>query len=353
MFIFRPPRAGAPSTARTAVPATPAAAVGEPTPLLRHLGGEFAERIAGLWPAPHAAFITAPAERRHLICLGFTLAQGGSLGVPRDALLAESTKALIARLAPAAPDGLRRALARLGESCWSATDYQRLIYVLSAGAGAKPVRHAEAVSPELVRALAALPGPLLAARVGGFGLTSHQARLLAEAFGIVQARFGQEAAAAAVLRWSGARTAEGLFELVEDDMLPPLPPPPFPGTQRLRPVATKAGIRNAAAVYRNCLRARLPTVAAGDSAIYEWLGSPSVVLEISRDPIFGWILEEAKVARNGTVPAKARPRLIADLRAMGVHVGRSAWGVRSALERASRPGWTYEPPDEDVTWRFE
>lgn len=353
MFTFRPARAGPPSTSRTAVPVTPVAAVGDPTPLLRHLAGEFAERVAGLWPAPHAEFITAPAERRHLICLGFALSKGAGLRVSRHGLLAQSAKALIAVLAPDAPDGLRRALERLGEACWSAADYERLIHVLAAGAGAKPVRHAEEISPELVRALAALPAPLLAARVGGFGLTVHQARLLAEAFGIVQGRLGQEAAAAAVLRWSGARTAEGLFELVQDDLLPPLPEPPFPSTERLRPLTTKAGIRNAAALYRNCLKTRIPAVAAGDSAIYEWMGTPQVVLEITRDPIYGWVLEEAKIAGNAAVPARARPSLIAELRAMGVHVGRTAWEVRNALECAASPGWTYETPEEDIAWRFD
>ena len=53
-----------------AVPASAAA----PSPLLTYLAGEFAPAIAALWPAPHAVFLTAPAERRHLVCLALALA---------------------------------------------------------------------------------------------------------------------------------------------------------------------------------------------------------------------------------------------------------------------------------------
>src|SRR5512143_145656 len=101
-----------------------AAASGETTPLLRHLAGSYAPRIAGLWPAPHAAFIGAPADRRHLVCLALSRAE-----IPLDPELAERLLAeplkRAARLAVTeAPAGLARALGHIGETAWAGADYE-------------------------------------------------------------------------------------------------------------------------------------------------------------------------------------------------------------------------------------
>lgn len=353
MFAFRTARDRATPLPCTAVPVSPVAAVGEPTSLLSHVAGEFAARVAGLWPAPHAAFLTASAERRHLICLAFACARGASLPVSAAGLLDLSARDVAARCLATPPEGLRRALAHMGETAWPAEDYERLLYVLAQGAAAKQLRHAELLTPQRVRALAALPTPLLKARVGGFGLTQSQARLLSEVYGLVQARFGQEAAGEAVLRWTGARNAAGLFELAEESLSPGFPEPPFPETVRLRPLRTRTEIRETAARLRNCLRTRIAAVAEGDSAIYLWSGPPEVVLEIRRDALFGWTLDQARLFRNASVPAVVRPAVIADLRAMGVHVGRTSWSLRHALDAAYDQGWEYTGPEQGIEWLFE
>lgn len=324
--------------------------VGDATPLLQHLAGAFAARVAGLWPAPHTEFITAPAERRHLVCIAIARAGDGPVSITPAYLLTVSLKEAVAYGVPDAPDGLRRALGRLGETAWSAEDYDRLLFVLAQGA--KDVRHAEVITAEQVRALAALPAPLIAARVGGFGLTVHQARLLAELHGLVQSRFGQEAAGAAAVRWAGARKARDLFDMAEDDLLPELPPPPFPGSERLRPLTTKAAIREAAARFHNCLRTRIASVARGDAAIYEWVGPHPVAVELSRDPIHGWSLTEARGVRNVEVREPLRSKILAELREMGVHVGRTSWDLRRQIESAHEPWWVYEEPDREIGWLF-
>jgi len=353
MFALKTARNRAPPSPATAVPVAPVAKIGSPTPLLSHIAGEFAARVAGLWPAPHAAFVTAPAERRHLVCLAFAQARGAGLPVSAAGLLDLPAKEVAARCLPAPPEGLRRALARMGETAWAAEDYERLIYVLGQGAAAKQLRHAELLEPERVRALAALPTPLLKARVGGFGLTLSQARLLSEVHGLVQGRFGHEAAGEAALRWSGARNAAGLFELAEESLSPGMPEPPFRETGRLRPLRTRAEIRETAARFRNCLRTRIAAVAEGDSAIYLWSGPPEVVMEIRRDAMFGWTLDQARLFRNASVPAAVRPAVIADLRAMGVHVGRTSWSLRHALDAAPAPAWEYTGPEHGIEWLFE
>ncbi|MEO8113492.1 MAG: hypothetical protein ABI655_03855, partial [Phenylobacterium sp.] len=93
----------------------------EPTSLLKLVTGGFAPQVAALWPEPHAAFLTAPVARRHLVCLA--LALGRAPAVVGDLLAGRLRRAIRAVLAP--PPGLERALGRLGEVAWSPEGYRR------------------------------------------------------------------------------------------------------------------------------------------------------------------------------------------------------------------------------------
>jgi hypothetical protein len=329
-------------------------AVAEPSPLLIHLAGEFAPRVAALWRAPHAAFLTATADRRHLVCLALARSDGQTLTSSKaDTLLELALSKAIATVSPQAPQGLKRALAHMGERAWSAADYQALWRTLGQDTLAKPLRHATTITPDLVHALATLPEPLAKAGVGDFGLSGVQARLLAETFALIAQRQGPDAAQAAAMRWSGAKSAKRLFEMVNEDVLPEPPAPPFPGTERIRPLATKAEIRGAAGRFGNCLRGEIGRAASGDTAFYEWLGPPGAVVEIWRDPLFGWRLSEAKLARNDAVPVTARDAIVAELKRMGVHVGQTYWQVQNALNAAHTPGYVPDTNAADVAYFFE
>ncbi len=328
--------------------------VAEPSPLLVHLAGEFAPRVAALWRAPHAAFLTTGADRRHLVCLA--LARGGDQTLSSsqaNSLLELSLAKAIALLSLEAPVGLKRALAHMGECAWIAADYRLLWRMLGQETLAKPLRHAKLVTPDLVRALATVPESLAKAGVGDFGLTGPQAQLLAETYRIIQQRQGPDAAKAAGQRWSTAGSAKRLFEMVNEDVLPEPPAPPFPGTPRLKPLRTKAAIRDAANRYGNCLRGLVSRAVSGDTAFYEWTGVPGAVVEIWCDPLFGWRLSEAKLARNNAVPAATRDAIIAELKTMGVHVGQSSWQVQNALNAAHAPDYRPEDFVDDIAYFFE
>lgn len=336
----------------TAVPTTPLPPVGAPSPLLEHLAGRLANHVAGLWAAPHTPFVTAPSERRHLVLIALARAGDGPLPVDAGRLLTASLREAVALGVPNAPPGLKRALSRLGDTGWAAEDYRRLLHVLSFGDASKDVRHADLLTPERIRSLACLPEPLLRARVGGFGLDEPAARLATEAYRLIAARFGQEAAGAAVLRWSQAESPKALFTAIEDDLLPPVPPPPFVGTARLRPITTRPEIRRAAARYENCVRDLIPRITYGRSALYEWTGTPSVIVEIARDELFGWRLNEARLRRNDAVPAATREKIIAELKALGVHVGVSGRQFQYALESAQDGAAWFPDAAQDVNWMF-
>ncbi|MGH1560561.1 hypothetical protein ACRAWD_28715 [Caulobacter segnis] len=155
----------------------------------------------------------------------------------------------------AGPEGLRRALERLGEIAWAPEDYRALVHLLADPAPAKTLRHAQAITPRILFALWRRCRQICA-EAGGVALrvTPAQAALLAEAHAVLAstpdarpagpARGGLEVAS----RRPGRCSAWWLTISAAK-----LPPPPHPGTERLRPLETAAAIRDAARRYRNCL----------------------------------------------------------------------------------------------------
>jgi len=325
----------------------PAAA--EPTSLLTLVAGEFAPRVASLWPAPHAEFLTAPVARRHLVCLAITCGRDEAC---RAALEARLPRAL-AEAVGDAPPGLARALGRLGDLAWSAADYRTLLRLLADPRAGKALRHAEAIDPAVLRRLEALPPPMAGATHLAMGLTLDGAAVLSEAYEALRRRDGVAAADAAAARWAKAEFAKTAFDWAREDLAPELLPPPHPGTARLKPLATKRALRDAARRYRNCLAGHLPHAALGHSAYYEWLGPPSAVVQVSRDHVFGWRLEEVRAMRNATVPEEARGPLLDELALIGVHVGRSGWELHRFLDADVGVAYRLPPPDMAAANAFE
>jgi hypothetical protein len=316
----------------------------DPTPLLRRLTGEFADRIAAVWPAPHGPFLIAATARRHLACLALSIDEG--IPPALEAAIDLPLKRAIRELLPSGPDGLPRILERLGEDAWTAEAYRRLLTLLAEPVRAKFLYHAEAITPGEVEGLAGIPLPVLRAGAGSLKLNRMQSDLLAEAYRVIEQRSGAGAAASAAARWGASATLKQLFEKASEDVIADLPPPPFAGGPTLRPLASKAAMREAAAKFRNCLASdRMAWAAGGDYAYFEWTGGAGAVVEITRDAVYGWRLNEARSRSNASIGQADRPALTAALAAMGVHVGRTHWGLVSALQCAVRPDYRPDAPE--------
>jgi len=322
-----------------------------PSPLLTHLAGGFAPAIAALWPEPHAAFVMAPAARRHLLCMA--LAEAGPEPIAARAILERPLKHAVRAALRDPPLGLVRALGRLGEQAWTEADYAGLLRVLALRGSAKLLRHGEVIGRARVRALARLPDALLDKGTALLLADETSAGLLAEAFEALARRDGHAAAEAMAARWSQTPNLAALADAVRLDLEPEPPPPPFPGTEQLRPLADKAAILDAAARYRNCLEDQICWASNGDSAFYEWVGEPSVVLEICRDRLHGWRLDQARLADNKSVPPETRGPLVDALRGMGVHVGRSVWDLSRAVRRLGQAPTQPQSENEVVAGLFE
>jgi hypothetical protein len=332
--------------------AKPSAAVVEPSPLLSFIAGEFAERIAGRWSAPHAVFLTAPSARRHLVCLA--LALGDGLVQPDlDQLLHAPLRRAIRLALGRSLAGLARALGRLGETAWPAEDYRRLVDRLADPYAGKILRHAGQVTPERVRALCRLPAPLLKVGLGRLELSPDQAAVIAEACeALANHHADPQLWGSAPLRWSGAATPEALIGMIRGELEPRPAPSPLLASARLVPLTTREAIRDAALRYRNCLRRQIHNAVGGWSAYYEWSGEPGAIVEIYRDPLFGWRFDQARLAGNEAVPEPLRSEIIAELRQMGVYVGRADWELDGALLEATQPGFKLVGADAQVGWKF-
>ena len=312
-----------------------AEAVGAPSPLLTHLAGDFAPRIAGLWPDPHRPFVEATSERRHLVCLALSRIEGQLDAALASAALAVSYRGALKRLVPGAPDGLGRALQRLGEVAWPAEDYRRLLDILCQPETCKLVRHAEAISPEWIGGLAALTPTLHRAGLGRAGLTPAQVAVLHELYIALVARDGLDAAEAAARCWASDTDLAEIFVRAERSIRRPNPRPPFADTDRLRGLRSLAQIDEAGGRYKNCL-ATLNYTGDPDYAYYEWVGEPAVMIELYDDRLFGWSLWQASCVENKPVPAATRHEITFALRLLGVHVGRGAGALEDALDCAAR-----------------
>jgi hypothetical protein len=316
----------------------------EASTLLAFIAGEFAQEVAHLWAAPHTPFLLAPAARRHLVFLSLALqrgAEGWTAGASfaRKALEAP-LKTAIRELAPGAPPGLARALGRIGETAWSAGDYGLLLQRLADLRTAKVLRHAPVITADDVRVLSFLPPALVEAGGAILKLTEDQCGLLSECYSGIERRDGPQAALETARRWARAHDAGGVFRLVETDLAPPAAEPPFPGTERLKPLATREALTEAGRRYRNCLHGR---ILDGWTHYYEWLGETRAVVAIEHDYLFGWRLDEALGENNAVLDPDTQRAVEAELKGLGVHVGRNAWTLRRLAETAAQSSFALPP----------
>lgn len=323
-------RAASPSTAE-AVP-----------PFLTYVAGARADRVAQVFSAPFVPYLTAPTARRHLIHVVLDAVEARTLADPaRRARLAHELEfaagdAVAARWLDAAPPGFVRALGRIGEAPWTPEQYAAL-QAMIADPGARMVLRAEReITPGKVAMLAALPDPLRAFAILRRLTTPEDAQLLTEAYEALVWRLGAQAAQV-VARWSRAETDTRLFEMAAQSVQPDEfvlhLHPEHPDLLRLD---TRRALEQAALRFRNCLSTYVMEAGAGQSVIYTWAGPPVAAVQIVRDAVFGWRLEQVRGQANLVLDEEPRARLRAIMRDIGVWPGRAGDDLVGALaSRAS------------------
>jgi len=102
------------------------------------------------------------------------------------------------------------------------------------------------------------------------------------------------------------------------------PLPPWPGTEKLRPLTSAQAMSACAKEFRNCLRSRVLTVLDGDAYYYRWQ-APGQVAVLTFGPAFPRVLGEVEVLgpRNEPVPAQTLAAIERELKPFGFSLRRS------------------------------
>lgn len=301
---------------------TPTFGEKRPASVLAAVAGAQTPWIKELWPDPAALFRVDDARRQLWFAVGAQLAlrpeRAEVPAAPAElAAWLESARAgeILRRTGLGAPPGWRRALGRLGPFAFKqAANYLALFDLLAEGGpGGSILRHATEVTERLIAALAALEPNLRQPKLIEALITTNDARLWMWRLNRVRVSAPEAAAAIEAAVRDGAMPVYLLLETEGPAINAPLPPPPWPGTERLRPLATAAAMIDAGKRYNNCLLHQIDNVREERHFYYELDGEPGMIVELERDAPYGWKVDSARLRRNRQPSAEAMRRLAAEL----------------------------------------
>ena len=343
-------------TPMTLMHARPKGRAGIQTPLLGFLAGPHADLIAQAWPAPHSGFFTLPTARRHAAAI--------LLGRVSDMRMDEIIHAVergrdrdvaCFLMRGDAPGGLMKALGRLGEVLWEASDYARFLNLFVEEEAARVLRHMKVIGADRLALIGALPAALRQA-----GIISRLPALpvavddLSEAFRLAMLIHGAGEAVAMAGRWNRARDTLALFDMAAEALQPVrfgcvMAPPRLP--EAFVPVNDRKALVSVALEFRNCLRDFAGDLAGGRMVVFTVReAGESVAVALRQDPA-GWRLAEARGEQNVDTSDAALRRIVAVLETAGVRTGQSTWALARQLHdhACDRCGPAHIGPRE--TWR--
>ena len=301
--------------------------------------GQFAPFVARVFPRPHAQYFQADEPRRRAMQIIAARANTTAEEL-YEPLQFWSLKRLFDAFAPEAPRGASEMLRKLRGPGWHVSDYDRLFAVLGDGGhGAKLLQHAREIEKALLGVLFAVPEPLRRPRIVAQLPDAHLAELAARTAKRVCAPSDARAVNRLADRLERARSSHGLFSmLIEEVGLEKLAPPPVPGSEWLKPLATVEAIRSAALRFQNCLAGRIGWLLKGFGAYYEVVGDEPAIVEIVRDNLGLWVVGEVRGHANAPITKPLALRIISYLEMHGAHLrGRKSADVL-ALQLADAAG---------------
>jgi hypothetical protein len=296
---------------------------------LQDLAGRYAGLVARLWPVPYDGYRRLPAARRHLVhIVAPRIGREARLDATAFARDLETVRMreLIPRWAPDAPHALVAALGKLGERAWTPALYRRLLVILAEGGPATvTLRHAPAINPEFVEALATLPAALRGLATARWVRDTWDAQLVVEAMTLAAVLGGGAARADALVeRLSRAKDRARFFEMLVDELRPRTLAEPVRETAELRPLRTVAEVRDAGRRFRNCLASCAHRAVFGAAAFVEWRGGEPAVMELEHEGAAGWRLVTVLGVDNRSVTPHTLRLVHEALAAQGVRLGLAA-----------------------------
>jgi hypothetical protein len=192
-------------------------------------------------------------------------------------------------------------LGRLPVAVLQPANYRRLIDLLADSEAAKVLHHADQIDDVAIRVLADLPQPLR--RPLAMAVPDWRCRLDGLADGLrflvsrgVAPSFDEVVADLLSVTQHGQLAAK-FGDWVDGLPLPESMPPPIVGPARR--LDRSGDVYALAKSWKNCLADYVPTIDAGECAVYFWEHTemPAVCL-VRRHGRLGWFLDETKGPRN-------------------------------------------------------
>jgi len=173
--------------------------------------------------------------------------------------------------------------------------------------------HSTDIGDELIHAFATLPAGMASKRTIGLVMRDQLSAGDLATFGWTVSRIRQlrdRAAYESVLRSTDPINA--VVQLLTNGEFPPAP---WPGTDLLKPITSRAQLHRIGAQLRNCLEApawltrSVLKVLNGTDYFYEWRGDRAAVLRFVRVQDVGWYLEQIEGVDGGGVSEKTQQQV--------------------------------------------
>lgn len=293
--------------------------VSAPESIISLVAGSFADPVSQIWAGERIKdYLTAPDARRHL--WHAWLSSERMTFTPRNRMSADLAYArltflkgrdLVLEAYGHQPPGLAKALSGLGAEARTPEFYRALMRALSTnGAGAKFLRHTHELSDEIVFGLAALPAGLA---TKGIVELLKRSRVAPKALGFFTWTLSRlETILGPGVSHSVLQAPNPLEALWEVVLNLPFPKAPWPGTDQLVPVTSRAELQEVAQKFENCLsdpdrqRQAVVTVLNGAKYFYIWMGKEPALLEFGRIGEIGWCVQQARGIKNRKISQATR-----------------------------------------------
>lgn len=305
------------------------------TPLLRFIAQDHADRIAKVWPAPHAGFLTLPTARRHAAAM-LVNNLGNNNDAPTQAIkhcVERDRDGVIAqKIMGDRTPGFAKAMAKMGEQLWSVGDYNHLLHLFREPNANQVLRHLKALTPAHVEPIAVVHPALRQARILTWITQVRAALDLNTAFELAVRLRGEGQAARIADRWGRAATRERLFEMAAEDLCPDEFRPPAPPLELGFPferIKTRKHLHAMALEFKNCLRDFTEEVARGRMAVYALRGDNPAAIALIWD-MAGWRLAEAEAPDNELLDDKVLKDVVKAVEAAG---GRAGPAIQTLMGR--------------------
>ena len=246
----------------------------------------------------------------HFICLVRLALLERSLSEENQLAYAElirtqSRKKIIQKLYPSAPKAILSVLPKLQKTPLSQEYYRQLAWILADRTMCKYLHHAKHVRKLDIDMLGMLKNIPREFQVKGIvnciedlGDYKHLLQVIKIAQMLNLAITRQEAETA-------TRNMDSMYQIVEwlkkkIEMLP-FPAVPWQGNEWIKPLRSKSEMQDVADRFQNCVMSYVARVIIGYSYFYV-CERPPAVIEVKRDVVFGWTVDEMEGACSQKIP---------------------------------------------------